>query len=100
MDKNVIMSAVDTLTAGKTDDQTLELIGAIKSELDTVGEDETAGLEEMKAEYEKKLAEVETSWREKYRNAFFHGVDEELEEKEETEPDEPDEPEKYEDLFD
>lgn len=97
MDKNVIMSAVDTLTAGKTDDQTLELIGAIKSELDTVGEDETAGLEEMKAEYEKKLAEVETSWREKYRNAFFHGTDEELEEHEETEPDEP---EKYEDLFD
>lgn len=97
MDKKVIMSAIDTLTAGKTDDQTLELIGAIKSELDSLSDDETAGLEEMKAEYEKKLAEVETSWREKYRNAFFHGVDEELEEQEETEPDEP---EKYEDLFD
>lgn len=97
MDKKVIMSAIDTLTAGKTDDQTLELIGAIKSELDSLSDDETAGLEEMKAEYEKKLAEVETSWREKYRNAFFRGVDEELEEQEETEPDEP---EKYEDLFD
>lgn len=89
------MSAVDTLTAGKTDDQTLELIGAIKSELDTVDEDETAGLEEMKAEYEKKLAEVETSWREKYRNAFFHGTDEELEEDEEDE----DEKTSYDDLF-
>lgn len=100
MNKEVIMTALDTLTAGKTDDQTLELIGAIKSELDTVSDDETAGLEEMMAEYEKKLAEVETSWREKYRNAFFHGTDEELEEQEEQEENEPDEPEKYEDLFD
>ena len=84
MNKEVIMTALDTLTAGRTDDQTLELIEAITNELNTAddgGEDSTAELDE----YEAKLAACEETWRNKYRTAFFHGAEEEEQEEEEEE---------------
>ena len=59
MNKEVIMTALDSLTAGRTDDQTLELIEAITNELNTAGEggeDSTAELDALRAEYEAKLA--------------------------------------------
>lgn len=102
MNKEVIMTALDTLTAGKTDDQTLELIESITNELNTVpdgegeGADEgTKALDALRAEYEAKLSACEEKWRNKYRTAFFHGpepeeVEEEEEEKEMTD---------YEELF-
>ena len=57
MNKEVIMTALDSLTAGRTDDQTLELIEAITNELNTAdegGEDSTAELDALRAEYEAK----------------------------------------------
>lgn len=102
MNKEVILTALDTLTAGKTDDQTLELIESITNELNTVpdgegeGADEgTKALDALRAEYEAKLSACEEKWRNKYRTAFFHGpepeeVEEEEEEKEMTD---------YEELF-
>ena len=86
MNKEVIMTALDSLTAGRTDDQTLELIEAITNELNTAdegGADSTAELDALRAEYEAKLAACEETWRNKYRTAFFHGAEEEEEEEEE-----------------
>ena len=94
------MTALDTLTAGRTDDQTLELIEAITNELNTAdddgGEDSTAELDALRAEYEAKLAACEETWRNKYRTAFFHGAEEEEEEEEEEEKEEMTD---YEELF-
>ena len=80
MNKEVIMTALDTLTAGRTDDQTLELIETITNELNTAGEgseDSTAELDALRAEYEAKLAACEETWRNTYRTASFHGPEEE-----------------------
>ena len=101
MNKEVIMTALDTLTAGRTDDQTLEMIEAITNELNTVGEggeDSTAELDALRAEYEAKLAACEETWRNKYRTAFFHGPEEEEQEEEEDEEKE-EEMTDYEELF-
>ena len=102
MNKEVIMTALDTLTAGRTDDQTLELIETITNELNTAdegGEDSTEelDLDALRAEYEAKLAACEETWRNKYRTAFFHGAEEEEQEEEEEEGKE--EMTDYEELF-
>lgn len=101
MNKDVIMTALDSLTAGRTDDQTLELIEAITNELNTAdegGEDSTAELDALRAEYEEKLAACDEAWRNKYRTAFFHGPEEEEKEEREDEEDE-EEMTDYEELF-
>lgn len=105
MNKEVIMTALDTLTAGRTDDQTLELIETITNELNTVpdGEGEGEGngdesLEALRAEYEAKLDACEETWRNKYRTAFFHGPEEDEKEEREDEEEE-DEKTSYEALF-
>ena len=98
------MTALDTLTAGHTDDQTLELIETITNELNTAdegGEDSTAELDALRAEYEAKLAACEETWRNKYRTAFFHGPEEEegAEGGEDEEEDEDKEMTDYDELF-
>ena len=104
MNKEVILTALDTLTAGKTDDQTLELIESITNELNTVSDDEgegadngTEAMDNLRAEYEAKLAACEDMWRNKYRTAFFHSAEEE--EQEEEEEEEKEEMTDYEELF-
>ena len=103
MNKGVIMTALDTLTAGRTDDQTLELIESITNELNTAdegGEDSTAELDALRAEYEAKLAACEETWRNKYRTAFFHGAEpEETEGGEDEEEEDKEEMTDYEELF-
>ena len=103
MNKEVIMTALDSLTAGRTDDQTLELIEAITNELNTSGEggeDSTAELDALRAEYEAKLAAREQTSRNKYRAAFFHGAEEEeAEGGEDEDEDEDKEMTDYEELF-
>ena len=100
MNKEVIMTALDTVTAGRTDDQPLELIETITNELNTAGEggeDSTAELDTLRAKYEAKLAACEETWRNKYRTAFFHGAEEE--EQEEEEEEDVEEITDYEELF-
>ena len=106
MNKEVILTALDTLTAGKTDDQTLELIESITNELNTVSDDEgegaengTEAMDNLRAEYEAKLAACEDKWRNKYRTAFFHGAEPEEKEDGEDEEEEEDEKTSYDDLF-
>lgn len=100
MNKEVIMTALDSLTAGRTDDQTLELIESITNELNTAdegGADSTAELDALRAEYEAKLAACDEAWRNKYRTAFFHGA--EQEEAEDEEDEDKEEMTDYEELF-
>ena len=105
MNKEVILTALDTLTAGKTDDQTLELIETITNELNTVPDDgegadnSTESIEALRAEYEAKLAACDENWRNKYRTAFFHGAEPEEKEDGEDEEEEEDEKTSYDDLF-
>ena len=105
MNKEVILTALDTLTAGKTDDQTLELIESITNELNTVSDEgevkdnSTEALDNLRAEYEAKLAACEDMWRNKYRTAFFHGAEPEEKEDVEDEEEEEDEKTSYADLF-
>ena len=102
MNKEAILTALDALTAGKTDDQTLELIESITNELNTVSDDEGEGaesIEALRAEYEAKLAACEETWRNKYRTAFFHGAEPEEKEDGEDEEEEEDEKTSYDDLF-
>ena len=103
MNKEVILTALDTLTAGKTDDQTLELIESITNELNTVSDDEGEGaesIEALRAEYEAKLAACDENWRNKYRTAFFHGAEpEEKEDGEDEEEEEKEEMTEYDELF-
>lgn len=94
MDKTKVLTALEKLTAGKTDDESLALIAEVTAELDTVTEDTST----IADEYEHKLQELDTKWREKYRHAFFHNADP-AEEPEDEPDDEEDEPESYEDLF-
>ena len=103
MNKEVILTALDTLTAGKTDDQTLELIESITNELNTVSDDEGEGaesIEALRAEYEAKLAACDENWRNKYRTAFFHGAEpEEKEDGEDEDEEEKEEMTDYDELF-
>ena len=102
MNKEVILTALDSLTAGRTDDEALELIEAITNELNTVpdGEGEgTESIEALRAEYEAKLAACDENWRNKYRTAFFHGAEPEEKEDREDEEEEEDEKTSYDDLF-
>ena len=106
MNKEAILTALDALTAGKTDDQTLELIESITNELNTVSDDEgegadngTEAMDNLRAEYEAKLAACEDMWRNKYRTAFFHGAEPEENEDREDEEEEEDEKTSYDDLF-
>lgn len=104
MNKEVILTALDSLTAGRTDDEALELIEAITNELNTVpdGEGEeynsTEAVDALRAEYEAKLSACDEKWRNKYRTAFFHGAEPEEKEDEEDEEEE-DEKTSYDDLF-
>lgn len=97
--KDEFMEKLKLLTEGKTDDETLKIIEDFN---DTINAVNTEGeeVEALKAEYEQKLVDLDTSWREKYKDAFFNGAEEVKEEVKETEePEEKDEPETYEDLF-
>lgn len=97
--KDEFMEKLKLLTEGKTDDETLKIIEDFNDTINALSSDGEE-VEAVKAEYEQKLVDLDTSWREKYKDAFFNGAEEIKEEvKEPEEPVEKDEPEKYEDLF-
>lgn len=96
--KDEFMEKLKLLTEGKTDDETLHIIEDFN---DTINAVNTGGeeVEAVKAEYEQKLVDLDASWREKYKDAFFNGAEEIKEDVKDPEPEEKEEPETYEDLF-
>lgn len=93
------MEKLKLLTEGKTDDETLKIIEDFNDTINAVNT-ECEEVEAVREEYEQKLVDLDTSWREKYKDAFFNGAEEIKEdEKDSEEPEEKEEPETYEDLF-
>lgn len=84
--KEELLEKVKAYVGDRADDATLEIIEDIS---DSFEESETAEeVEKVKTEYESKLANLESEWREKYKARFFsknedNGEDEEEEEVEE-----------------
>lgn len=94
--KDEFMEKLKLLTEGKTDDETLKIIEDFNDTINAVDGEEA---EAVKAEYEQKLVELDTSWREKYKNAFFNGAEEKEENEDPEEPEEKEDVTDYEDLF-
>ena len=93
------MEKLNTLTDGKTDDETLTMIQDFTDTFKSLEEKED--VEAVRRDYEEKLKSLDDTWRNKYRDAFFNGAeekkDEVIEEKEDEE--EKEEPHTYEELF-
>lgn len=97
--RDQFMEKLNTLTDGKTDDDTLTIIQDFSDTFKNLEEKED--VEAVRGDYEAKLKSLEDTWRKKYRDAFFNGaeekIDEVIEEKEDEE--EKEEPHTYEELF-
>lgn len=85
------MEKLNTLTDGKTDDDTLTMIQDFSDTFKSLEEKED--VEAVRGEYEEKLKSLDDTWRNKYRDAFFNGPEEKKDEEEKGEP------HNYEDLF-
>lgn len=90
------MEKLNTLTDGKTDDDTLAMIQDFSDTFKSL--DEKEYVEAIRGDYEEKLKTLDDTWRNKYRDAFFNGTEEKKEEIEEEE-EEKEEPHTYEELF-
>lgn len=88
------MEKLNTLTDGKTDDDTLTMIQDFSDTFKSL--EEMEDLEAVREDYEAKLKSLDDSWRNKYRDAFFNGIEEK---KGGEEGEEKEEPHTYEELF-
>lgn len=92
------MEKLNTITDGKTDDDTLAMIQDFSDTFKSLEEKED--VEAVRGEYEEKLKSLDDTWRNKYRDAFFNGAEEKKDEViEEKEDEETEEPHTYEELF-
>lgn len=93
------MEKLNTITDGKTDDDTLTMIQDFSDTFKSLEEKED--VEAVRGDYEEKLKTLDETWRTKYRNAFFNGTEEKKDEIEEVEEkeEEKEEPHTYEELF-
>lgn len=89
-----LLEKVKNYVGDRTDDESLEIIEDIS---DSFEESETAEeVEKIKTDYETKLANLDSEWREKYKARFFSKDGEEREDGEEEDVEEKTD---YSDLF-
>lgn len=93
------MEKLNTITDGKTDDDTLTMIQDFSDTFKSLEDKED--VEAVRGDYEEKLKTLDETWRNKYRDAFFNGTEEKKDEIEEVEEkeEEKEEPHTYEELF-
>lgn len=93
------MKKLNTLTDGKTDDDTLTMIQDFSDTFKSLEEKED--IEAVRTDYEAKLKSLDDTWRNKYRDAFFNGAEEKKDEvtEEKEDEEEKEEPHTYEELF-
>lgn len=92
-----LLEKVKNYVGDRTDDESIEIIEDIS---DSFEESESAEeVEKIKTEYETKLANLDTEWREKYKARFF-SKDENEDNEENEEEEEVEEKTDYSDLFD
>lgn len=91
-----LLEKVKNYVGDRTDDESIEIIEDIS---DSFEESElTEEVEKIKTEYESKLANLDTEWREKYKARFF-SKDENEDDREDEEEKEVTEKTDYSDLF-
>ena len=100
-----ILELIKEYVGDDTSDRTLEFLDAVKTEIDRVevrdnGDSDESVLEEVKAEYEQRLADLDNEWREKYKARFFGEASEEVKDEQEDDVREDAEEVTYDDLFD
>lgn len=94
--KEELMEKVKNYVGDRTDDDSLEIIEDIS---DSFEESESAEeVEKVKSEYEAKLTNLESEWREKYKARFF-SKDENEDNEEDEKEEEVEEKTDYSDLF-
>lgn len=96
------MNAIETLSGDNADDATMELIANVTETFDDLTTRATdVNIDEINANHAKEMKELDDAWRKKYKDAYFHGADEEetKTEDEETEDEVTEEPVTYDDLF-
>lgn len=91
------MEKLNTLTDGKTDDDTLTMIQDFSDTFKSLEEKED--VEAVRGDYEAKLKSLDDTWRKKYRDAFFNGAEEKKDEEYKEDEEEKEEPHTYEELF-
>lgn len=88
-----LLEKIKNYVGDRTDDESIEIIEDIS---DSFEESETAEeIEKVKTEYETKLANLDSEWREKYKARFFSKDEEDNEDEEEEVEEKTD----YSDLF-
>ena len=73
LSKEELLEKVKTYVGDRTDDESLEIIEDISDSFET--SDSAEKIEEIKTEYESKLANLDNEWREKYKARFFSEKD-------------------------
>lgn len=96
LSKEELMEKVKTYVGDRTDDESLEIIEDISDSFES--SESTEEVEKLKTEYETKLLNLDTEWREKYKARFFSEKDV-IEDKEDEPNTENEEKTDYSDLF-
>lgn len=100
LNRDELMSTIEKLSGDNADDETME---SIKNVIETFDDLTTkisdSNIDEINAKHAEEIAELDAMWRKKYKDAYFHGVDEEETKTEETKTEETEEPLTYDDLF-
>lgn len=73
LSKEELLEKVKTYVGDRTDDKSLEIIEDISDSFES--SDSAEKIEEIKTEYESKLANLDNEWREKYKARFFSEKD-------------------------
>lgn len=95
LSKEELLEKVKTYVGDRADDETIEIIEDIS---DSFEDSESAeDVEKLKTEYETKLANLDSEWREKYKARFFSK--DENEDNDDEEEEEVKEKTDYSDLF-
>lgn len=93
-----LLEKIKNYVGDRTDDESIEIIEDISDSFEE--SDTVEDVEKIKAEYETKLANLDSEWRKKYKARFFSkDENEENREDEEEEEEEVSEKTDYSDLF-
>lgn len=102
--KDELMEQLKTILGDNTSDEALALLENVNDTFSAINDDKSTEKDEQIKTLNDKLEEQDKMWREKYRNAFFHGTDKgdkndpETEEEDKRKDDETT-PHNYDDLF-
>lgn len=89
LNREEFMNAIEQLSGDNADDATMELIANVTETFDDLSARATADIDSINAEHEKEMKELDDAWRKKYKDAYFHGAEDENEDKKDEVTEEP-----------